>query len=159
MKQSMSFLILAALLALALYGCAKASPARLADDRYPEYADAADKKAPLPQGRFFLQSVDGLEFDGKERPVEIAFVQDAAKGTLRVSGSVCNRFAGQGRLEQGRLTVKQMVATKMFCADQERNALESALFQYLEQGAELFHEGGMLVLRGKGRELHYRLAR
>ncbi|MCL1916318.1 MAG: META domain-containing protein [Desulfovibrionaceae bacterium] len=103
--------------------------------------------------RFVLVSSDGKNFSAKERIPAIEFNEG-----LRVSGVVCNRFTGQGRLAGNLLTVEQLASTKMFCADPDLNELESLLTRMLSEGAELCLEGADLAIRQGGHELLYKIS-
>ena len=105
--------------------------------------------------KFILYSADGKDFSGKERPVELEFTQAPGEDGFRVSGGICNRFTGQGSLENGLLTVKNLISTKMLCADEGRNELENTFAQMLGQGAVFSLEDGTLVLRQGGHKLVY----
>ena len=103
--------------------------------------------------RFVLKTSDGADFSTKEKVLDIEFNEG-----LRVSGAVCNRFNGQGELENGVLTVRQMASTKMFCTDSDLNALEKQVASMLEQGAAVSFDGTIFTLRQGGHELVYEIA-
>lgn len=105
----------------------------------------------LAHSGFVLVSVDGVPFTGDTRVPEIAFSED-----FRVSGSVCNRFVGQGELADGVLTVKQMASTKMLCASEELNRLEADISAILMAGARVSLTGDVLTLSRDGRVLVYK---
>lgn len=90
-----------------------------------------------------------IEADG-DVAIEISFGEN-----MHVSGKACNRFNGKGSVENGVLKAPNMVATKMFCADQRVNVLESALFGMLQTGAEVHLEGDRLILEGKDNTIVY----
>ncbi len=104
--------------------------------------------ADLQHRGFVLVSVDGAPFTGYEKTPDIEFGQD-----FRVSGQVCNRYFGQGVLENGILTVGQMASTKMMCAEDALNRLEDLLAQMLVSGAEVSLADNTLTLRQGGHEL------
>lgn len=101
---------------------------------------------------FVLISADGVDFSAKEKVPDLEFGED-----FRVLGAVCNRFMGQGELESGTLTVKQMASTKMMCLDPELNALEQQFAGMLEAGAVIDFDGKILTLRQGGHTLIYEL--
>ncbi|MCL1889341.1 MAG: META domain-containing protein [Desulfovibrionaceae bacterium] len=103
--------------------------------------------------RFVLVSSDGKNFSAKERIPAIEFNEG-----LRVSGVVCNRFTGQGRLAGNVLAVDQLASTKMLCADPDLNELENLLTRMLSEGAELRIEGADLAVRQGGHELLYKIS-
>ena len=90
---------------------------------------------------YVLQSVNGVEFAGKERTPEIQFNE-----TLWVTGQVCNRFMGQGTLQGDVLTVPEMASTMMFCADPQLNDMEREFASLLRQGAKVSLRGNALSL-------------
>lgn len=115
-------------------------------------ADRTVDKADLLHHRFVLKSADGVGFFGKERVPELDFGEG-----FRVMGAVCNRFTGDGKLENGTLTVKEMALTRMLCGDPDLNALETRVAAMLEAGAELSFDGRILTLRQGGHILVYEL--
>ena len=62
----------------------------------------------LAQHRFVLNTVNGQAVEKGEHPADIHF-----DNKMVVSGSMCNRFTGQGKLSEGTLTVKKMAMTRM----------------------------------------------
>ena len=115
--------------------------------------DYAISRQNLLHHRFVLVSSDGKNFSAKERVPSIEFNEG-----LHVSGAVCNRFAGQGRLVGNVLFVEQLASTKMFCMDPDLNELEDLLVRMLSAGAELRLDGQSLVVRQGGHELLYKLS-
>lgn len=108
--------------------------------------------ADLQHHRFVLESVDGNPFVSVTGAPDIEFNQD-----LRVSGRICNRYAGQAVLENGILTVSRMASTKMLCPDPDLNSLESLFISMLMAGAQVELSGNTLTLRQGGHVLVYRL--
>lgn len=102
--------------------------------------------------RFELKTVDGVDYSSKERVPDLSFNEG-----FRVSGKICNGFSGQGELDGETLFVRQMVSTKMFCADQDLNTLEGAFATMLDKGATLTYDGRTLTLKGEGPVLVYEL--
>ena len=103
--------------------------------------------------RFLLVSSDGKDFNAKERVPSIEFNEG-----LRVSGAVCNRFTGQGRLTGNILTVEQVASTKMLCIDHDLSELENLLLRMLSEGVELRLDGQNLVVYQGGHVLVYKLS-
>ena len=103
--------------------------------------------------RFVLVSSDGKDFSAKEPIPSIEFNEG-----LRISGAVCNRFTGQGRLAGNVLTVEQMASTKMLCVNPDLDALEKLLTRMLSEGVELRLDGQRLTVRQGGHELIYKLS-
>lgn len=104
----------------------------------------------LAQHRFVLETVNGQAVDKGEHPAEIHF--DAK---MLVSGSMCNRFTGQGKLSEGTLTVKKMAMTRMMCADAQRNALDNVIGKMLNEGAQVDLTDGQLTLTTADQTLIY----
>lgn len=107
-------------------------------------------QADLAQRRFVLADVDGVPFAAGQRP-DISFSED-----FRVSGRMCNRYTGQGTLQNGVLTVKQMASTKMLCIDAALNRLEGQFGAMLAAGAHTELTGDTLTLRQGGHVLVFR---
>ncbi|MBD8161862.1 META domain-containing protein [Erwinia persicina] len=126
--------------ALALNGCSNAQTR----------ADAPDA-AQLANRLFTLSAVDGQAVTPHQgmKP-GIGFGED-----LKVSGVMCNRFFGQGKLEQGRLSVPQLASTRMMCSDPQLNQWEQTLSAVLTRGAEVRLSGMTLTLTGSGHTLEY----
>lgn len=80
----------------------------------------------------------------KDTPSEISFNED-----MNITGKACNRFRGKATLAKGVLTMPNAAATRMFCAEEDLNKLESALFAMLSKGAKISLEGEQLVLSDK----------
>ena len=130
MKRILLSLLLAAMPLLA--ACAAGSSAQ---------GGGAVNEADLLNRRFVLSKVNGEPFVSQERTPELQFNPD-----MRVSGQLCNRFTGVGRLDKGTLTVPQMASTMMLCADQRLNELEQDVTAMLREGAALRMENGALLL-------------
>lgn len=64
-----------------------------------------------------------------------------------VSGRFCNTFRGGGTLDHDLLTVETLASTRMLCADQNLNQLETIFFQMLRNGAALSMDGDRLFLK------------
>lgn len=99
----------------------------------------------LMHHRFEIVSLNNAPLSGqKDAPSEISFNED-----MNVSGKACNRFRGKATLANGVITMPNAVSTKMFCAEDDLNKLETALFALLSQGATVSLEGERLTLSGK----------
>lgn len=107
----------------------------------------------LTHHRFVLVSVNGKDFSGHENIPSLEFGEG-----LHITGAVCNRFMGQGQLKGNILTVDHMASTRMLCADQELNELETNFARMLAAGAELELVGPELVVRQGDTVLRYTLA-
>ena len=95
----------------------------------------------LAAKRFVLTRVNDQSFVSKERTPEIEFHDG-----MRVTGGVCNRFMGNGKLENGVLTVSELASTLMLCADQRLNSMERELTAMLREGATVTLDGDNLTL-------------
>lgn len=80
----------------------------------------------------------------------ISFAQD-----MHISGVMCNRFFGQGKLEHGVLTVAQLASTRMMCSDTVLNQWEATISKMLTAGARLQLNQQTLTLQGSGHTLVY----
>jgi len=111
------------------------------------------KAEQLMQHRFVLGSVNGQAVDAGDHPPEIRFDKE-----MKVSGSMCNRFSGQGKLSEGKLTVKNMAMTRMMCIQDQLNALDNTLGNMLSKGAQVDLTGNQLTLITADQTLIYTLA-
>lgn len=132
MKKSMLLL----LGAVALTGCSQTS--------HPDAGQLANRL-------FALSAVDGQSVKSHEGMKPGIGFNDS----LRVSGVMCNRFFGQGHIEQGRLTVPMLASTKMLCSDPLLNQWEQTLSEVLTKGAEVKLTEQTLTLTGSGHTLEY----
>ncbi|AKG71539.1 MULTISPECIES: heat shock protein HslJ [Serratia] len=102
---------------------------------------------------FVLQSVDGVAVEAKQGSgPSIEFGEK-----MNISGSMCNRFFGQGQLENGVLTVKNLATTRMMCADPQRNQWDQTIGTLLANGAKVSLNGQQLTLSGSDHQLVYTL--
>lgn len=113
---------------------------------------AAQSDSPQLANRMFvLSAVDGKAVTLREG-IKPGINFDAG---LKVSGVMCNRFFGQGKLEQGLLKVPQMASTQMMCSDRQLNQWEQILSSVLMNGAAVKVTEQTLVLTGSGHSLEY----
>ncbi len=103
--------------------------------------------------RFILQSVDGLAVNA--RPGNVPNIEFGEK--MHVSGAMCNRFFGQGQLENGVLTVKNLASTRMMCADPQQNLWDQMIGVILANGAKISLNDQQLTLSGGDHQLVYTL--
>lgn len=103
--------------------------------------------------RFVLENVNGKAITPGENPSELRFGEK-----LAISGSMCNRFSGQGKLSSGELTAKALVMTRMACADPQRNELDSVIATVLKDGAQVDLTDSQLTLTTADKTLIYKLA-
>lgn len=138
MKKTLSLILLCCALPVMAASCAASGPA----------VDERD----LLHHRFVLHSVDGEVYALEEPAPTISFNEG-----LRVSGSVCNRFMGQGLLADGKLTVGQIATTRMACVDPVLSRYENLILEMLGAGVEAEYRDRTLTLRQGGHTLVYRL--
>lgn len=136
MKKSVLVFLLGSLLA----GCVKES-------------DVAVTDAQLRNQRFVLQSVDGQPLPASQTPPELQFGEK-----MQVTAKMCNRFMGDASLDNGKLKVSKMAATRMLCADPQLNALDSTLNDMLNTGAQVDLTASQLTLATATRSLVYQRA-
>jgi len=101
---------------------------------------------------FVLTEVNGEAFTGEKIP-NLQFNEG-----FRVSGAVCNSYAGQAELVGDILYVRQLATTKMLCFDQKLNELEFTFGNMLMNGARLKFEEDVLTLKGEGHSLKFETA-
>lgn len=105
-------------LSLVLAGCAR-------DGKVSVTADE------LMHHRFVLESVNGKPVTPGENPPELNFGEK-----MHLSGIMCNRFSGEGKVSDGALTAKNLVMTRMMCADPQRNMLDHTFSEMMNKGAQ-----------------------
>lgn len=90
-----------------------------------------------------LSKVDGLASKGAYN-ASISFIE-----ALQVNGFAgCNKFFGEGKLSDSRLTVKRLGMTRKSCSE-EINNFEQQFLNALKHGAQLTLQGDKLVMQGK----------
>ncbi|WP_282131940.1 META domain-containing protein [Pseudoalteromonas aliena] len=90
-----------------------------------------------------LSRVDGLAIP-PSFSASMSFIE-----ALQVNGFAgCNKFFGEGSLEEGSLTVSKLGMTRKSCGEQ-LDEFEQQLLQTLKQGAELKMQDQQLVMQGK----------
>ena len=114
-------------------------------------ASQHDAQASLANRNFVLTTVDGQSISAPQGMKPGINFSDE----MRVTGVMCNRFFGQGKLEQGRLSVPQLASTRMMCSDPQLNQWEQTLSAVLTRGAEVRLSGMTLTLTGSGHTLEY----
>lgn len=115
----MKTLVAVTLLSLALAGCVNPGKASVQPEQ-------------LQQHRFVLQTINGTAVNPVTTPPEIAFGEKMA-----VSGVMCNRFSGQGKLSDGELKVKTLTMTRKLCAEPQLNDLDHAIGTMLRNGTQV----------------------
>lgn len=107
----------------------------------------------LQHHRFVLESVDGKPVNPGPHPLELSFGEK-----MTISGNMCNRFSGQATLSDGELKAKEMIMTRMMCAEPQRNELDKTLSAMLKQGAQVDLTANQLTLATAEHTLSYKLA-
>ncbi|MCD8138188.1 MAG: META domain-containing protein [Planctomycetaceae bacterium] len=107
-------------------------------------------------GRSFeLVSVDGRDFSpAMGRQPFVAF--STPDNGLRLNGSACNSFTGNGEFRDGKLVMESAAATMMMCADPQLSGYERDFFRLLRDGVTVTLSGDTLTLQGGGRTFVYR---
>jgi heat shock protein HslJ len=100
---------------------------------------------------YYLVSMDGKNFEGENAP-ELSLTWEG-----RVIGRACNRFNGPARIENGMLTAKNVVSTRMACFQPFLTELEQTLFDMLRHGTQMSLDGRRLTLARDGHTLVYEL--
>lgn len=102
--------------------------------------------------KFKLVAVNGADLigDAAASVPTLVFGED-----FKISGKVCNTFSGPGKLENGRLTVKPLISTRMACLNESLGQLETLVTNLLENGADLSMNGTSLYLRHGDTTLRY----
>ncbi|WP_406670067.1 heat shock protein HslJ [Raoultella terrigena] len=107
----------------------------------------------LQHHRFVLTSVNGQALKEGSKPLELSFGEKTF-----VSGNMCNRFSGEGKVSDGELKVKELAMTRMLCADPQLNELDATLGKMLRDGAQVDLTENQLTLATADRTLVYKLA-
>ena len=107
----------------------------------------------LQHHRYVLQTVNGAPLDATRRVPELSFGEK-----MHVSGSMCNRFMGQGELHGDMLKVNGLASTRMLCAEPQLNELDKLIGEMLSQGATVSVEKQQLTLHYRQYTLVYKLA-
>ncbi|WP_336295311.1 heat shock protein HslJ [Cronobacter dublinensis] len=107
----------------------------------------------LQHHRYVLQTVNGAPLDATRRVPELSFGEQ-----MHVSGSMCNRFMGQGELHGDTLKVNGLASTRMLCAEPQLNELDKLIGEMLSQGATVSVEKQQLTLHYRQYTLVYKLA-
>ncbi|HFI4751823.1 TPA: heat shock protein HslJ [Escherichia coli] len=77
---------------------------------------------------------------------------------MMISGSMCNRFSGEGKLSNGELTAKGLAMTRMMCANPQLNELDNTISEMLKEGAQVDLTANQLTLATAKQTLTYKLA-
>lgn len=97
----------------------------------------------LKHTQWQLSRVDGLAIS-PSFSASMSFID-----ALQVNGFAgCNKFFGEGQLEDNQLSVSRLGMTRKSCG-QELDAFEQQLLQTLKQGAMIQIQSQQLVMQGK----------
>ncbi|HHW3938991.1 TPA: heat shock protein HslJ [Raoultella planticola] len=107
----------------------------------------------LQHHRFVLTSVNGQALATGAKPLELSFGEE-----MYVSGNMCNRFSGKGKISGGELKVKTLAMTRMLCTDPQLNTLDNTLSNMLRDGAQVDLTENQLTLATADQTLVYKLA-
>ncbi|WP_276854637.1 heat shock protein HslJ [Enterobacter oligotrophicus] len=115
------------LISLALTGCVNPGKASVQPDQ-------------LQNHRFVLENVDGKAVKAVTTQPEIRFSAQpdiSLVNNIAVSGMMCNRFNGQGKLSEGELKVKTLAMPRKLCTDPQLNELDQTIGNMLRKGAQV----------------------
>lgn len=106
----------------------------------------------LQHHRFVLESVNGKNVS-PAKPLELSFGEK-----MHISGNMCNRFTGEGKLSDGELKVKNLAMTRMLCTDAQLNQLDALVGAMLHDGVQVDLTENQLTLATSHDSLVYKLA-
>ncbi|MGL4724318.1 MAG: heat shock protein HslJ [Scandinavium sp.] len=115
-------------------------------------SDVTTQPEQLQHHRFVLESVNGKNVTS-DKPLELSFGEK-----MYVSGNMCNRFTGEGKLSDGELKVKNLAMTRMLCTDPQMNQLDNLLSAMLHDGVQVDLTANQLTLATSHDSLVYNLA-
>lgn len=106
-----------------------------------------------------LTSVNGQPLNAADKPQELSFGEKMPiTGKMYVSGNMCNRFSGTGKVSDGELKVEELAMTRMLCTDPQLNTLDATLSKMLREGAQVDLTETQLTLATADQTLVYKLA-
>ncbi|MBO2914517.1 heat shock protein HslJ [Enterobacter sichuanensis] len=115
----------------------------------------------LTSHRFVLENVNGKAVKNTTTPPEISFnaLSDISLvNNISVSGAMCNRFSGQGKLSEGELKVKTLAMTRKLCTEPQLNELDQAIGVMLRKGAQVDLTEDQLTLATADKTLMFKRA-
>lgn len=115
----------------------------------------------LTSHRFVLENVNGKAVKNTTTPPEISFnaLSDISLvNNISVSGAMCNRFSGQGKLSEGELKVKTLTMTRKLCTEPQLNELDQAIGDMLRKGAQVDLTEDQLTLATADKTLMFKRA-
>ncbi|MGG5838465.1 heat shock protein HslJ [Huaxiibacter chinensis] len=136
----MKKLVALTLCSLALTGCVNPGKASVQPEQ-------------LQGHRFVLETVNGTAVKPATPSPEITFGEKMA-----VSGVMCNRFNGAGKLSEGELRVKSMAMTRKLCAEPQLNELDQSIGDMLRAGAQVDLTADQLTLATADKTLMFKRA-
>lgn len=115
----------------------------------------------LKNHRFVLENVDGKAVKATATQPEIAFsaLPDISLvNNISISGVMCNRFNGHGKLSEGELKVKGLAMTRKLCTEPQLNELDQAIGDMLRKGAQVDLTEDQLTLATADKTLMFKRA-
>ncbi|MCU6194014.1 heat shock protein HslJ [Enterobacter sichuanensis] len=115
----------------------------------------------LTSHRFVLENVNGKAVKNTTTPPEISFnaLSDISLvNNISVSGAMCNRFSGQGKLSEGELKVKTLAMMRKLCTEPQLNELDQAIGDMLRKGAQVDLTEDQLTLATADKTLMFKRA-
>lgn len=115
----------------------------------------------LQNHRFVLENVNGKAVKSATTQPEIGFsaLPDISLvNNISVSGQMCNRFNGQGKLSEGELKVKTLAMTRKLCTEPQLNELDQAIGDMLRKGAQVDLTEDQLTLATADKTLTFKRA-
>jgi Heat shock protein len=144
----MKKLVAVSLFSLIVAGCVNPGKASVQPDQ-------------LQNHRFVLENVNGKAVKAASAQPEISFSAEHDLSLIKniaVSGAMCNRFTGQGKLSEGELKVKDLAMTRRLCTEPQLNELDNTLSEMLSKGAQVDLTEDQLTLATAGRSLVFKRA-
>ncbi|WP_297123135.1 heat shock protein HslJ [uncultured Enterobacter sp.] len=144
----MKKLVAVSLFSLIVAGCVNPGKASVQPDQ-------------LQNHRFVLENVNGKAVKAASAQPEISFSAEHDLSLIKniaVSGVMCNRFTGQGKLSEGELKVKNLAMTRRLCTDPQLNELDQTLSDMLSKGAQVDLTEDQLTLATADKSLVFKRA-
>lgn len=144
----MKKLVAVSLFSLIVAGCVNPGKASVQPDQ-------------LQNHRFILENVNGKAVKAASAQPEISFSAEHDLSLIKniaVSGVMCNRFTGQGKLSEGELKVKNLAMTRRLCTEPQLNELDQTLSDMLSKGAQVDLTEDQLTLATADKSLVFKRA-
>lgn len=144
----MKKLVAVSLFSLIVAGCVNPGKASVQPDQ-------------LQNHRFVLENVNGKAVKAASAQPEISFSAEHDLSLIKniaVSGVMCNRFTGQGKLSEGELKVKNLAMTRRLCTEPQLNELDQTLSDMLSKGAQVDLTEDQLTLATADKSLVFKRA-